>query len=210
MRHDGAVARAILFDLDRTLVDVQNYTDYAAALADLHVLLDGWSEFEVLDADWDAPTLECMAILVALSADPRWGPASAAVATHERAAIPTSRAMPGLAELPAACAGAPYAVVTLLPPDVARDVLDFHGFPVDVIVGRDPRIRAKPHGDGLVVAAERLGVAVEDCVMIGDSSWDYAAALDAGAGFVGVPVTATAFAAEVPQAGSLLDAVGRV
>ncbi|MGI9196253.1 MAG: hypothetical protein ACR2KE_02210, partial [Candidatus Nanopelagicales bacterium] len=117
------VPRAILFDLDRTLVDLQNHTDYAAALADLHVLLEGWSEFTVLDADWDAPTLECMAILVALSHDPRWGPASATVAAHERAAVPRSRPMPGLAEAATACGGLPYAVVTLLPPDVARETL---------------------------------------------------------------------------------------
>lgn len=210
LRDDEAVARAILFDLDRTLVDVQNFTDYAAALADLHALLDGWSEFEVLDADWDAPTLECMAILVALSADPRWTSASAAVAAHERVAIPQSVAMPGLDDVPTACDGLPYAVVTLLPPDVAREVLDFHGFPVDVIVGRDPRIRAKPHGDGLEVAAERLGVSVADCVMIGDSTWDHAAALDAGAGFIGVPATVSAFTSDVPQAKGLIEAVGRL
>ncbi len=201
--------RAILFDLDRTLVDLQNHTDYAAALDDLRVLLDGWAEFTVLDADWDAPTLECMAILVALSGDPRWPAASEAVAVHERAAIPSSRAMPGLRELVSACEGRPYAVVTLLAPDVARDVLDFHGFPVDVIVGRDPRIRAKPHGDGLIVAAERLGVDVAQCVMIGDSTWDHAAAMEAGASFIGVPATSGAFAPDIPQADGLLGAMAR-
>lgn len=200
---------AILFDVDRTLVDLQNYTDYAAALADLHAMLEGWSEWEVLEADWDAPTLECMAILVALSADPRWPGASAAVARHERAAIPRSRAMPGLAGAPAACGGLPYAAVTLLPPDVARDALAHHGFPVDVVVGRDPHIRAKPHGDGLVVAAERLGVSVSDCVMIGDSSWDYAAAKDAGATFIGVPQSPLAFGPDVAVAASLIGAVER-
>ena len=203
------VPRAILFDLDRTLVDLQNHTDYAAALADLHVLLKGWSEFTVLDADWDAPTLECMAILVALSHDPRWGPASATVAAHERSAIPRSRPMPGLSEAAAACEGLPYAIVTLLPPDVAHETLTHHGFPVDVIVGRDPHIRAKPHGDGLVVAAERLGIPVAECVMIGDSSWDCAAAADAGAAFVGVPQTAAAFGPEVEVAQSLVAAVER-
>ncbi|MFM9050276.1 MAG: HAD family hydrolase [Actinomycetota bacterium] len=199
--------RPILFDLDRTLVDLQNFTDYAAALADLHSLLEGWSEFEVLDADWDAPTLECMAILVALSNDPRWGPVSAAVAAHERAAIPRSTPMPGLAEAGAACIGTPCAVVTLLPPDVAREVLDHHGFPVEIIIGRDPGIRAKPHGDGLVAAAERLGVDVRDCVMIGDSTWDHAAAADAGADFIGVPATPGAFASDVPTSSSLIEAV---
>ena len=206
----GRVARAILFDLDRTLVDLQNYTDYAAALDDLRALLDGWAEFTVLDADWDAPTLECMAILVALAGDPRWDAASAAVARHEFAAIPASHAMPGLAEAADLARTTPYAVVTLLPPDVARGALEHHGFPVDVIVGRDPRIRAKPHGDGLIVAAERLGVDVAQCVMIGDSTWDHAAAMEAGASFIGVPATPGAFGPEVEVAGGLVEAVRRI
>jgi len=201
--------RAFLFDLDRTLVDLQSFTDYAAALRDLTALVGAHPGATVPDADWDAPTVSTMAILVALSDDPRWHEASAAVSVHERAAIPQSQPMPGLADAVAACAGRPYAVVTLLPSDVARDVLDAHGFPVDVIIGRDPRIRAKPFGDGLVEAAERLGVPVTECVMIGDSSWDHAAAVDAGAGFIGVPVSATAFSSDVPVARHLVEAIER-
>jgi phosphoglycolate phosphatase-like HAD superfamily hydrolase len=52
-----------------------------------------------------------------------------------------------------------------------------------------------------------MGVPVADCVMIGDSTWDQAAAVDAGAAFIGVPVSAAAFTAEVPVADSLLAAV---
>ena len=201
------MARAILFDLDRTLVDLQNHTDYAAALQDLRALLDGWAEFTVLDADWDAPTLECMAILVALAGDPRWTAASAAVSHHERSAIRASRPMPGLREAARLASGTPYAVVTLLPPDVARQALEHHGFPVDVIVGRDPSIRAKPHGDGLVLAAERIRVPVEECVMIGDSSWDAAAAADARAAFIGVPATPGAFGPDTFVVPDLVTAV---
>ena len=209
MRDDERVPRGLLFDLDRTLVDLQSFTDYAAALVDLRALVGGWGDVPTLAADWDAPTLECMALLGTLSGDERWSAASAAVAAHERAAIPQSRAMPGLADAVAACAGRPYAVVTLLPPDVARDALDFHGFPVDVVIGRDPSIRSKPAGEGLVVAAEKLGLPISECVMIGDSTWDHAAAVDAGAGFIGVPVTATAFASDVPVARHLIEAIER-
>jgi beta-phosphoglucomutase-like phosphatase (HAD superfamily) len=200
---------AILFDCDRTLVDLQNFTDYAAALDDVRELLDGWSEFEVLDADWDAPTLECMAILVALSHDERWQDASAAVAAHERAAIAASSAMPGLGGAIDACGGLPYAVVTLLPADVAREALAHHGFAAEVIVGRDPLIRAKPHGDGLLEAAKRLGVPASRCVMIGDSTWDSVAAADAAMRFIGVPATPGAFGPEVEVAEGLLAAIAR-
>jgi phosphoglycolate phosphatase-like HAD superfamily hydrolase len=198
---------AYVFDLDRTLVDLQSFTDYAAALRDLTEMVGDEVGAAVPDADWDAPTLSTMSILVALAGDGRWGPASRAVAAHERAAIPQSTAMPGLGSLDDALAGAPRAVVTLLPEDVARGVLAHHGVHIDVIIGRDPRIPAKPSGAGVVVAAERLGVPVSSCVMIGDSTWDHAAAVDAGAAFIGVPVTAEAFGADVPVAPGLLAAV---
>ena len=202
--------RAVIFDLDRTLVDLQSYTDYAAALEDLTGLIRDAVAAQVPDADWDTPTLSTMAILVALAGDPRWQPASQAVAVHERAAIDRSVAMPGLESLEGVLGRLPRAVVTLLPEDVAREVLAHHGVEVEVIVGRDPHIPAKPSGAGLVVAAERLGVPVSSTVMIGDSSWDHAAAVDAGAAFIGVPVSASAFGPDVPVAAGLIDAVAAV
>jgi len=198
---------ALLFDLDRTLVDLQSFTDYAAALRDLAALVGEEVGADVPDADWDAPTLSTMGILVALAGDPRWAAASSAVAMHEHAAIPRSSAMPGLDRLDDALGQTPRAVVTLLPEDVARAALAHHGIRIEVIIGRDPLIPAKPSGAGLVIAAERLRVPVAGCVMIGDSTWDRAAAVDAGAGFIGVPVSASAFGSDVIVADSLLDAV---
>lgn len=202
-----AGVQGYIFDLDRTLVDLQSFTNYAAALSDVTALIGEQEGAAVPDADWDAPTLSTMAILVSLSGDERWEQASHAVAVHERAAIPQSRAMPGLESFDDALAGARRAVVTLLPRDVARETLAHHGIHIDAIVGRDPLIPAKPSGAGLVVAAERLGIPVRECVMIGDSSWDHAAAVDAGAAFVGVPVSPTAFTPEVPVAEGLLAAI---
>ena len=202
--------RAVIFDLDRTLVDLQSYTDYAAALRDLTVLVGEQQGADVPEADWDAPTLSTMAVLVSLSGDSRWHDASSAVAAHERAAIAQSVAMPGLESLEVALDGLPRAVVTLLPEDVAREVLAHHGVDIEVIVGRDPHIPDKPSGAGLAVAADRLGVPVSATVMIGDSSWDHAAAVDAGAAFIGVPVSASAFGPDVPVAAGLIDAVAAV
>lgn len=198
---------AFIFDLDRTLVDLQSFTDYAAALRDVTAIVGERPGADVPEADWDAPTLSTMAILVSLAGDRRWVEASRAVAAHERAAIGQSAAMPGLESLEAALDGLPRAVVTLLPEDVARDVLAHHGVDIEVIVGRDPHIPAKPSGAGLLVAAERMGVSVSDCVMIGDSTWDHAAAVDAGAAFIGVPVSSTAFTVGVPAADGLLAAI---
>jgi phosphoglycolate phosphatase-like HAD superfamily hydrolase len=204
-----ASTQACIFDLDRTLVDLQSYTDYGAALRELLQLLGGAQPAEVPAADWEAPTLTTMAILVGLAGDERWQAASDVVARYEHEAIPHSVAMPGLAELDSQLQGLPRAVVTLLPTDVARAALAHHGITIDVVIGRDPHIRAKPSGAGLVIAAQQLGVNIGDCVMIGDSSWDHAAAMDAGAGFVGVPVSAMAFPSDVPIARDLTEAVRR-
>lgn len=202
-----AGVQGYIFDLDRTLVDLQSFTDYASALRDVTALVGEQQGAAVPDADWDAPTLSTMAILIALAGDERWERASRAVAAHERAAIPQSVAMTGLGSLDDVLAGSPRAVVTLLPEDVAREALAHHGVAIDIIVGRDPFIPAKPSGAGLVVAAERLGLPVSECVMIGDSTWDHAAAVDAGAAFIGVPVSTAAFRAEVPVADGLLAAI---
>jgi len=198
---------AFLFDLDRTLVDLQSYTDYAAALSDLTALVGDQEGADVPAADWDAPTRSAMSILVALAGDDRWAAADRAVAAREFAAIDQSVAMPGLDDWDTLLGDTPRAVITLLPEDVARAVLAHHGVDVEVIIGRHPQIPAKPSGAGLVVAADRLGVPIGECVMIGDSSWDHAAAADAGAAFIGVPVTAKAFTPEVPTAADLLSAI---
>ena len=95
--------QGILFDLDRTLVDLQSYTDYAAALRDVTALVGEQRRADVPEADWDAPTLSTMAILIALSGDARWSTASQAVANHERAAIPRSTSMPGLRPASSRC-----------------------------------------------------------------------------------------------------------
>lgn len=196
MEQRPAPVRAILLDLDRTLVDLQSYTDYAAALTDVRALIGGWVEADVPDTDWDRPTQSCMAVLHALLGDPRWTDVSAAIAVHERAAIPRSHPMPTVLDQRGRLAGLPTAVVTLLPVDVATQALVANGIDVgpgaavDLIVGRDRVIRPKPEPDGVLAACRRLGVLPGAAVMIGDSTWDAEAARRAGVGFVGVPADA--------------------
>jgi len=188
--------RAILLDLDRTLVDLQSSTDYAAALADVQALVGRWDAADVPDTDWTGPTQACMSLLHSLLGDPRWHEVSAAIAVHERAAIPQSVPMPTVPETVERLRALPTAVVTLLPIEVATDVLVANGIgvgpgqPIDLVVGRDAAIRPKPEPDGLLAACRRLGVPAQDAVMIGDSSWDAGAADRAGVAFIGVPPAA--------------------
>ena len=62
----------LLLDLDRTLVDLQSFTDYSAALADVRTLVGEWSDADVPETDWDRPTQACMSVLHSLLGDPRW------------------------------------------------------------------------------------------------------------------------------------------
>lgn len=187
-------ARALLLDLDRTLVDLQTFTDYAAALDDVRALLGAWPDVDVPGTDWDGPTMACMSVLHSLAGDMRWQAVSAAIARHERAAIPRSVAMPTVAESCPSLTGVPVAVVSLVAPDVVPDVLAQHGIrvghEVDVVVGRAAEVPPKPQPDGLWAACRALGVEPHEAVMIGDSSWDAEAAQRAGVAFIGVPSSA--------------------
>ncbi len=182
---------AILLDLDRTLVDLQSYTNYAAALADVQELVGEWSDVDVPTTDWDRATVSCMSVLHAFFGDARWSRISETIARHERAAIPESHLMPTVQECFGRLVALPTAVITLLPGDVATDVLEFHGLRVGqeivVVVGRDPAMRPKPEPDAVIEACRILGVAPASAAMVGDSTWDAQAALAAGATFVGVP-----------------------
>ena len=202
--------RALLFDLDRTLVDLQSYTDYRAAMRDVEGLIGRWDDPPTPATDWDVPTLRCMGILVALSGDPRWQQVSDVIAAHESRAIPSSHPMPRLADAMSRSDHLPRAVVTLLADKPARAALELHGVNIPVLVSRRTDLRPKPAPDQIIEACRLLEVNPSDSVMIGDSTWDAEAAANAGCAFVGVPATAaggTRFPSVVTTAPDLLNAL---
>lgn len=207
------MAGALLLDLDHTLVEVQAHTDYDAAWSDVVPLLGDGPVDLGLDTAWTTATRACMAILGDLPPGDLWTAVDRAIAAHEYAGAESSVQMPGGRLFVDALAGRPTAIVTLLPVDVATAVLARHGMAIDVVVGRDPYVRPKPSGDGLRHALELLGADAEGAVMVGDSTWDAAAARDAGVGFVGVHAPPSEFAAqfpEVPVCRDLADVLVRV
>jgi len=205
--------RVLLLDLDRTLVDLQSYTDYRAALADARAIAGDRTLIRMPATDWDSPTVGCMATLNTLVGDAQWEEVSSAISGYERAAIPQARVMPTVVQVLPLLRQHPVAVVTLLPKEVSLDVLTACGIDVgpgcaiDLVIGRQRHIRPKPAPDGLLAACVRLGVDPAQATMIGDSTWDREAAVAAGIEFIGVPFTAGSLGTEVRQAVHFAEAV---
>lgn len=81
----------------------------------------------------------------------------------------------------------PWAIVTSSKPEKAQPVLQTLGITSkDTVVTRGEVQRAKPEPDPFYVGAEKLGVAIRDCAVIGDSVWDLLSAQRARALAVGV------------------------
>ena len=99
------------------------------------------------------------------------------------------RPLPGAQELLAHLtkAGVSWAIATSGRYQSARLSLDMLGVGDDVpIITRDMVRHAKPDPDLFLAAADKLGVAIEDSVVIGDSIWDLLAARRARALGIGL------------------------
>ncbi|WDN57039.1 HAD family hydrolase [Streptomyces clavuligerus] len=74
----------------------------------------------------------------------------------------------------------PVAVFTGASTRAAELLLRSAGLSVDLLIGGDCVERPKPAADGMLMAAERLGVAAGQLVLVGDSALDLRAARAAG------------------------------
>jgi phosphoglycolate phosphatase len=81
-------------------------------------------------------------------------------------------------------------VLTRGSPEYARRALEIAGLDrfVDATVARDRKsgIRPKPHPESVYALAEKLGVSVEDAVMVGDYSIDFDCAREGNIRFYGI------------------------
>jgi HAD superfamily hydrolase (TIGR01509 family) len=89
------------------------------------------------------------------------------------------RPLPGARELLEflSQAGVPWAIATSGRPESARPMLEALDVGTGVpVITRDQVAHAKPDPDLFLAAAAQLGVAISDCVVVGDSVWDLLAA----------------------------------
>lgn len=184
----GAAWRAWLFDLDKTLVNVEEGVDYCAALEAVRGRFpEVAGDPHLPPVDFTRCAVQVLSVLVALSGDPQaFARASELVERFELEGVQRSVPMPGLQAIWGARGGRRTAVVTLLGPRAARAVLRRHGLEPDCLVAREAGLRMKPAPDTVLRALELLGVGPQEAVLVGDSKWDELAARAAGVAFVGL------------------------
>jgi phosphoglycolate phosphatase-like HAD superfamily hydrolase len=81
----------------------------------------------------------------------------------------------------------PWAIATSGRLESARPTLELLGVSLEApVITRDQVLHAKPDPDLFLAAADRLGVPISACVVVGDSVWDLLAARRARALGVGL------------------------
>ncbi len=182
---------AFLFDLDGTLIDsvYQHVLAWREALAEVGISLSVWKIHRrigmsgglfvtalarELEESLDAETL---ARLPELHAD--------GYMRHYESVTPLPGASQLLQELTAH--GVPWAIATSGAERYARLALDLLDLPPDTpMITRDQVRYAKPDPDLFLTAADRIGVDIQDSIVVGDSVWDLLAARRARALGIGL------------------------
>lgn len=188
---DDGGGPAFLFDLDGTLVDsvYQHVLAWQLAMQEVGIDLSVWRIHRRIGMSGG---LFINALL--RETDMRVTPEQVAQiqALHTQRyneLAPQVQPLPGARDLLTTLTAAevPWAIATSGRWEVAGPVLETLSVPEDVpIVTRDQVRHAKPDPDLFQAAAARLGVDIQDAVVVGDSIWDLLAARRAGALGVGV------------------------
>jgi len=182
---------ALLFDLDGTLVDsvYQHVLAWRDALHDEGLDLSVWRIHRRIGMSGG---LFLKALERELGMTLSEGQAERLRQSHAKALLgrlEQIRPLPGARELLTTLSSmrVPWAIATSGAEKTANPTLALLGIPEGTpIVTRDQVAYAKPNPDLFIAAAERLGVPLGDCFVVGDSIWDLLAAQRAGSLGVGV------------------------
>jgi HAD superfamily hydrolase (TIGR01549 family) len=180
-RRLGGNAPALLFDLDGTLVDsvYEHVVSWNEALRDEGIHYPSWNIHRRVGMGGEIflkALLRETGASVTETKVKRLGEVKKKIFM---ARISKIQALPCARELLERLSqlGVPWIVATSGGKDEVKPLLRLLSFSSDaqVVTGDDVK-KAKPEPDVFLVAAKRLGVALNDCIVVGDSVWDLLAA----------------------------------
>jgi len=173
--------RALIFDLDGTLVDTvyPHVVAWQQALEEAGMSIDGWTIHRRIGMSGGLFT---RAVSRALGRPLSAEQAERLQTRHGeifRSLAKTRRPLPGAARLLQRLRelGVPHAIATSgRHPEIDASLEALSVPEVTVVIDRGDVARAKPEPDLFVTAARRLSVPAEECYVVGDAVWDLLAA----------------------------------
>jgi HAD superfamily hydrolase (TIGR01549 family) len=173
--------RALIFDLDGTLVDTVYAHVYAwqQALAEARMPIDGWRIHRRIGMSGGLFTRAVAGELGRPLSEEEVSEVQARHGELFRELLPERRPLPGAVELLRELreAGVPHGIATSgRRPEIDASLEALDVPPETVVVARGDVRRAKPEPDLFLTCQERLGVDPDECYVVGDAVWDLLAA----------------------------------
>ena len=173
--------RALIFDLDGTLVDTVYAHVFAwqQALAEAGMAIDGWRIHRRIGMSGGLFT---RAVGRELGRDVSPQEAETLQRRHGGLfdqLLPTRRPLPGAVELLSFLRSAriPHGIATSgRRPEINASLQALQVGEETIVIEHGDVLRAKPEPDLFLACQQRLGVRVEDCYVVGDAVWDLLAA----------------------------------